>query len=38
MYTRFDIVRGCYSSNVKEYGMWLVEHKHRVRGCWKRGK
>lgn len=34
----FDIVSGHYVSNVKFYGMWLVEYKHRVRGGWKRGK
>lgn len=36
MYPRFDIVSGHYMSNVKDYGMWLVEHKHRVRGGWKK--
>ena len=32
MYPRFDIVSGHY----KDYGMWLVEYKYRVRGAWKR--
>ena len=36
MYPRFDIVRWHYMSNVKEYGMWLVKHKHKVRGGWKK--
>lgn len=36
MYPRFDIVSRHYTSNVKDYGMWLVEHKRRVRGGWKR--
>ena len=36
MYPRFDIVSGHYMSNVKDYGVWLVEHKHRVRGGWEK--
>ena len=36
MYPRFDIISGHYMSNVKDYGIWLVEHKHRVRGSWRR--
>ena len=36
MHPRFDIVSGHYVSNVKDYEMWLVEHKHRVRGGWKK--
>ena len=36
MYPRFDIVSGHYMSSVKEYGIWIVEHKRRVRGGWKK--
>ena len=32
----YDIVKGCYSSNVKYYGIAIVAHKKRIRGGWKR--
>ena len=39
MYPRFgvfDIVSGHYMSDVKDFGIWVVAYKHRVRGGWKR--
>ena len=32
----YNVSKGCYSSNVKHYGIAVVAHKSRIRGGWKR--
>lgn len=36
MYPIFDVVSGHYMSDVKDFGIWVVAYKHRVRGGWKK--